>query len=77
MIRLVHDKKMPTCFAGARPAMIMLTLAPPSTAVVSFDHRCATPILHVATGRSGSSLHRLPSETAFNTPPQRRNPHSV
>jgi hypothetical protein len=40
MIRLVHDKKMPTCFAGARPAMIMLTLAPPSTAVVSFDHRC-------------------------------------
>jgi hypothetical protein len=61
---------LPVCFAGSRPAMTMLALAPPSTAVVSFDHRCATPMPHVATGRPSSSLHRSPSKQAFNTPRQ-------
>jgi hypothetical protein len=50
--------------------MIMLALAPPSIAVVSSDHRCATPIPPVATGRSASSLHRSRSKQAFNTPRQ-------
>jgi hypothetical protein len=50
--------------------MIMLALAPPSIAVVSFDHRCATPIPHVATGPPSSSLHRSPSKQAFNAPRQ-------
>src|ERR1700686_3663646 len=50
--------------------MIMLALAPPSIAVVSFDHRCTTPTPHVATGRPGSSLHRSPSKQAFNAPRQ-------
>ena len=46
--------------------MIMLALAPPSIAVVSFDHRCATPIPHVVTGRPGSSPHRSHSKQASN-----------
>jgi len=46
--------------------MIMLALAPPSIAVVSFDHRCATPIPHVVTGRPGSSPHRSCSKQASN-----------
>src|SRR3984893_2824552 len=50
--------------------MITLALAPPSIAVVSFDHRCTTPTPHVATGRPGPSLHRSPSEQAFNAPRQ-------
>src|ERR1700694_5735876 len=50
--------------------MIPLALAPPSIAVVSFDHRYTTPTPHVATGRPGPSLHRSPSEQAFNAPRQ-------
>ena len=46
--------------------MIMLALAPSSIAVVSSDHRGATPIPPVATGRSASSLHRSRSKQAFN-----------
>jgi hypothetical protein len=46
--------------------MIMLALAPPSIAVVSFDHRCATAIPHVVTGRPGSSPHRSSSKQASN-----------
>jgi hypothetical protein len=57
--------------------MIMLALAPPSIAVVSFDHRCTTPIPHVATGRPGSSLHRKSFQRTSATDHQRRNPHSV
>ena len=34
--------------------------------VVSFDHRCATPISHVVTGRPGSSPHRSSSKQASN-----------
>ena len=44
----------------------MLALAPSSIAVVSSDHRGATPIPPVATGRSASSLHRSRSKQAFN-----------
>ena len=62
--------RLPVCFAGSRPAMTRLALAPPSIAVVSFDHRCTTPIPHVATGRPSSSLHRSPSKQAFNAPRQ-------
>ena len=58
--------RLPVCFAGSRPAMIMLALAPPSIAVVSFDHRCATAIPHVVTGRPGSSPHRSSSKQASN-----------
>ena len=58
--------RLPVCFAGSRPAMIMLALALPSIAVVSFDHRCATPIPHVVTGRPGSSSHRSYSKQASN-----------
>ena len=61
---------LPVCFAGSRPAMTMLALAPLSIAVVSFDLRSATPVLHVATAWSGSSLHRPPSKQAFNAPRQ-------
>ena len=50
--------------------MIMLALALPSIAVVSFDHRCATPIPHVVTGRPGSSPHRSYSKQASNAPRQ-------
>src|ERR1700694_996336 len=50
--------------------MIPLALAPPSIAVVSFDHRYTTPTPHVATGRPGPSLHQTPSEQAFNAPRQ-------
>jgi hypothetical protein len=46
--------------------MIMLALPLPSIAVVSFDHRCATPIPHVVTGRPGSSPHRSYSKQASN-----------
>lgn len=58
--------RLPVCFVGSRPAMIMLALAPSSIAVVSSDHRGATPIPPVATGRSASSLHRSRSKQAFN-----------
>ena len=72
MIRSVRGKipVLHFCFAGSRPAMTMLALAPPSIAVVSFDHRRATPILPLATGRPGSSLPRSPSKQAFNAPRQ-------
>jgi hypothetical protein len=62
--------RLPVCFAGSQPAMTKLVLAPPSIAIVSFDHRCTTPIPHVATGRPGSSLHRSPSKKTFNVPRQ-------
>jgi len=48
--------------------MIVLALAPPSIAVVSFDLRCPTLIPKVETGRPGSSLHPSRSKQAFNAP---------
>jgi hypothetical protein len=37
--------RLPVGFAGSRPAITKLALALPSIAVVSFDSRCATPVL--------------------------------
>jgi hypothetical protein len=76
-----QNYKTTVCFAGSRPAMIMLALAPPSIAVVSFDHLL----------RDSDSACRdrptglLASSVAFQTGIQRtsatdrqhRNPHSV
>ena len=50
--------------------MTMLALALPSIAVVSFNLRCATPVLPVAIGRSGSSPPRSLPKQAFNATPQ-------
>jgi hypothetical protein len=50
--------------------MTMLALALPSIAVVSFDLRCATPVLPVAIGRPGSSPPRSLPKQAFNVPRQ-------
>ena len=69
-IRSKLEQGLPVCFAGSRPARIVLALAPPSIAVVSFVLRCPTPIPHVQTGRPGSSLHRSRSKQAFNAPRQ-------
>ena len=57
-------------FAGSRPAMIRLALAPPTTTDLRLGLRCATPITPIATGRTVSScLRTLPA-----TDRQRRNP---
>jgi hypothetical protein len=50
--------------------MTMLALALPSIAIVSFDLRCATPVLPVAIDRSGSSTPRSLPKQAFNVPRQ-------
>src|ERR1700682_6028083 len=46
--------------------MIRLARAQPGIAVLSFDLRCATPILPVATGRHVSSSPRSLLKQAFN-----------
>ena len=44
------------CCVGSRPAMTMLTLAPPSTTALSINQQRATLILPVAIGRTAWSL---------------------
>src|SRR6266480_5983591 len=46
--------------------MIRLARAQPGIAVLSFDLRCATPVLPVATGRNVSSPPRSLPKQAFN-----------
>src|SRR5712671_649333 len=46
--------------------MIRLARAQPGIAVLSFDLRCATPVLSVATGRNVSSPPRSLPKQAFN-----------
>src|SRR5882724_7543082 len=50
--------------------MIRLARAQPEIAVLSFDLRCATPVLPVATGRNVSSPPRSLPKQAFNATPQ-------
>jgi hypothetical protein len=54
------------CFAGSRPAMPMLALAPPRTAIPSFNLRHLTPVLPIAIGRPGPSPHRPRPKQAVN-----------
>jgi hypothetical protein len=50
--------------------MTMLAVTPPRIAVLSFDLRCATPLLPIAIDRPSPPLHRpLPNE-AVNAPQQ-------
>jgi hypothetical protein len=42
------------CFAGSRPAMTMLVVAPPWTTALSINLRCTTPVLPIAIGRPSS-----------------------
>ena len=77
-----QNYRLPVCFAGSRPATTLLTLAPPSIAVVSFDHRCATPIPHMSrpTDRARRCISRLPNKHSThlgNRPPASEIPHSI
>jgi len=83
MIKMVRGKiiRLPDCFAGSPPAMIRLTLALPSIAVLSFDLDRATPIPACRERPTGL----VASSVAFQTSIQRasaidrrrQNPHSV
>ena len=69
------------CFAGSRPAMTMLAVAPPWTTASSINLRCATPVLPIAIGRPEFATPSIASQTSGQrtsaTDRQRRNPHSV
>ena len=52
------------CFAGSRPAMTMLAVAPPWTTALSINLRCAMPVLPIAIRRPSSS----PPSTASKEP---------
>ncbi len=69
------------CFAGSRPAMIMLALAPPSIAVVSFDlllRDSDSACRDRPTGLVASSVvFQTGIQRTSATDRQHRNPHSV
>jgi hypothetical protein len=58
------------CFAGSRPAMTMLAVAPPWTTASSINLRRATPVLPIAIGRPSSPPHRPFPKEAVNAPRQ-------
>jgi hypothetical protein len=68
MIKVARGKiaRLPFCFAGSRLAMTMFALMLPRIAIVSFDLRCATPVLPIAIGRTASSPSRSLPKTTFN-----------
>jgi hypothetical protein len=73
-----QNYSLPVWFAGSRPAMTMLALAPPSIAIVSFNLSCATPIPQRAIRQPPRRyIGRLPnklSKRLSNTPPAAKSP---
>ena len=65
------------CFAGSRPAMTMLAVAPPRTTALLINIRGARLILPIAIDKTNSPSNRPLPKKAVNAPSQHRNPHSV
>jgi integrase/recombinase XerD len=69
------------CFAGSRPAMTTLAVAPPSTTALSVNLRCATPVLPIAicppSSQPPSTASKRRGQRISATDRQRRNPHSI